>query len=260
MVEPIKILRQDISPVEVGKYYLKVEFSRIFPEETVRESLDARIDGWDETTLWSMLEAISATYRLNSVFWYVSDSKYLWHEERWRAADLTLTGMGPHVDKVTHSQEVGRDPIKFRNFLRSYLEQHPHDDPFKLAQFRVDERPVRYDKIMLREKDGEARLLDGSNRLMKLVMMGQDEIVALRAVDQGGPNRPRYGNSTFRLLRTAYAQADEAGQAAIMDAAEQLARQSSDGEAAIKSYWVEHIRDEAERQPGLELLRRLGAE
>lgn len=254
--KPEKVLRTNVSPEEVGKYYLKSELDRIFPGEgEVRAVIDKRIDELDGKEFWRFFEAVSFTYRLNYVFRFVGKSGVSWSEERWHISDLTLTGMNPDINAVTYSPEIDRSPAKFRDYLKIYFNDHPQDDPKKLEQFRLNQKPVVYAWMLLREEEGKIKLLDGTNRLIKLMFLGEEEIVAFVGRKNSKEDKARVGDSTFLLLRNLYEKGDKTQKAAVLKVVRMLMNNSFDGVQAVENYWVRHPRDETLRKVGRRLLR-----
>lgn len=254
--KPEKVIRSKVSPEEVGRYYLKSELGRIFPGAgEFRVTIDKRIDGLDDYEFWRLFEALSFAYRLNYVFFFVGKSGVSWSEERWRISDLTLTGMKPDINAVTYSPEIERSPTKFRDYLKIYFNDHPQDDPKKLEQFRLNQKPVNYPWMILREEDGKIKLLDGTNRLIKLMFLGEEEIVAFVGRKNSKEDKARVGDSTFLLLRNLYGKGDKTQKAAVLKVVRMLMNNSLDGASAVENYWVRHARDEALRKVGRRLLR-----
>jgi len=253
---PEKIIRAQISPIEVGKYYLKGELGRVFPgSKDFRAAIDGHIDSMDDLEFWRLFEALSFAYRLNYVFRFVGNAGYSWSEELWAISDLTLTGMSPEINLITHSTEIERSPIKFRNYLKKYFNEHPHDDPQKLDQFRPTNRDVFYPKILLRQKEDKILLLDGSNRLISLMLLGNENVAAFIGRKTGKGEKQRVGDSTFLLLRNLYEKGDKGVKRAVLKVVRTLLQLSSDGEQAVETYWVKHPRDEALRKVGQNLIK-----
>lgn len=251
--KPLKIITPNLAPEIVGKYYLKAEFSKLFTDSSVRESLDNRIDALTEQEFWRLLEAMSFSYRLNGMFWFISDESYEWSEEEWLIGDLTLTGMHPHIDQVIFSAEIQQDPIKFRDHLQRYFIEHPDDDPLGLDQFRPSDRTINYPIITVRENEGKILLLDGSNRFIANLLQGEEKVRAYvgRQVREG---KQRIGDSTFWLLLRLWRNASTEDRSAIETVTRLLISQSSDGESAVRSYWVDHATEEELKEVGRKLL------
>lgn len=254
--KPKKVIRAGVPPEEVGKYYLKSELGRIFPGEgKIRTVIDNRIDEISGKEFWRLFEALSFSYRTNYVFRFVGNSGYSWKEERWDVSQLTLTGMNLAINAVTFSPEIDRSPLKFRDYLKAYFADHSQDDPLKLEQLRPNSKPVDYSKILLREEEGKILLLDGSNRLINLMLSGDEEITGFVGRKNGKAETERIGDSTFILLKNLYVRGDKKEKAAVLKVVRKLIDISSDGKDAVENYWIKHVRDEALRKVGRRLLR-----
>jgi hypothetical protein len=254
--ETRNILRKNVSPIEVGKYYLKVELSRIFPEKA-RDFIEAGVERLDKEEFWRFLEALSFSHRLNSVFWCVSDDSFSWSEERIQTKKTILTGMNPTINKIIYSKEISQDPLKFRDFLLKYFEKHKNnDDPKELGRFRPREKSIVYSKILIREEEGKLYIIDGMNRFIAQLLGEKKEIVAFIG-RKSRKGKQMIGDSTFLLLRKAYERGNEEEKKAVLKVVEKLMKMSSDGESAVRNYWVKHIRDKKElKKAGLLLLKR----
>lgn len=250
---PLEVIRTNVSPVEVGKSYLKAELGKLFSEK----ECERVVDGLDKKAFWRLLEAMSFTYRLNGVFWTVGNDRFSWNEECWGVDNLTLTGINPTVNKVIYSKKVNRSPIAFRDFLLGYFAKHTMDDPRGLNQFRPDPRPIVHARILLREEEGQILLLDGTNRLVKMVLQGAEKITAYIARETNPRGKMRIGDSTFMLLRHLYRRASKEEQPAILETVKILADEGVDGYEAVKSYWVEHVMNDDQKKVGEELLKKL---
>ncbi|MBU4430749.1 hypothetical protein KKB16_01375 [Patescibacteria group bacterium] len=252
---PLKIIKKIVDPVEVGKYYLKAEFSKIFSESgSVKKVVEKTIEEMSEHDYWRMLESLSFSFRLNSMFWLVGNSKYSWSLEERDIADISLTGMNPSIDNITYSKEISNNPLKFNNYLVKYFKKHPKEDPHSLEQFRNLERKVIYPTITLKESEGRIFMVDGSNRLMNLVRNGAKQVKAYIARETNPKGKMKIGDSTFYLLRVLYEKADINSRNSILNTVEILMDEASDGEKAVRTYWVEHVRDKELRQVGKKLL------
>lgn len=247
-------MNKSVSPLEVGKVYLLAELDKIFPGENCQKELEKNIDNLSEKDLWRLLEAMSFTYRLNGIFWYVSDGSFTWTEEEVDCSTLTLTGINSDIDKLTSSQKVQNNAVKFRDYLISYFKKHPNDDPEKLGQFRPQGIPIKFPTIIVMEDRGKLKILDGSNRLMAHLLNGGTKIKAIvgRKIKKG---KRRLGDSTFWLLRWAYQNSEEKDKEAILQTIKRLRDLSSDGKEAIKTYWIDYVRDEKLKKAGKSLLK-----
>ena len=130
-VKPIKVLRENISKIEVAKYYLEIEFSKLSKNVDVA-LINETIDNLKESKIWALLEAMSFTYHLNGVFFKLAREGYIWNEEVWNVGDVLLTGMDSSVNRIIFSEEVKGDSTKFKNYLLNYFENNKESDPEKL--------------------------------------------------------------------------------------------------------------------------------
>jgi hypothetical protein len=242
-----------IPSIKVAQLYIISELSRIFSKNKIQVELARGIKKLPEKSLWRLLESLSFTYRLNSVFWYLSDKSYVWREESVDCATLALTGMNPAIDRVTHSDSIKNNPIKFRDYLAAYFKKYPHDDPKHLEQFRPHGKEIKYPWIILIEKEKKLKMLDGSNRLIAHLLNGGKKIKAIIGRKMGG-GKERIGDSTFYLLRRVYEKSAGSDRQAILKTVKILMSLGADGRDAVRSYWVNHARDEKVKKIGRSLL------
>lgn len=239
---PLKVIESNVSPITVGKYYLKVELNKLFKAEELRAGIDKTIDELEEHTFWRLLEAMSFTLRLNGIFWAVSNDKYTWSEEEWSAENITFVQMRPSIDKITFSPKIGGNPLKFRDYLKEYFTDHPGDDPENLDQFRPDpNRQIPYSKLFLVEEGEKIRLIDGGNRLIANLMRGQDKITAYTARATNLEGKYRIGDSTFWLLGRMLNQANPEDKDAVLKTMKILINNSLDGKNATQTCWINNI-------------------
>lgn len=243
-----------IAPLDVAKVYLLAELGKIFPGENIQKELPQDIAALSEEQVWRLLEALSFTYRLNGVFWIISDTSFVWTQEILPCANVVLTGMNPQVDAVTHSPEINRDPLKFRDYLLKYFEEYPTTDPEGLEQFRPGKILLKNPTILVTQNQDKFYLLDGSNRFIAQLLNGKTEVNAIVG-RKNGQGKIRIGDSTFWLLRHAYERCtEEAEKQAILLTVKKLMGISSDGKHAVQTYWVEHVMDQAQKKVGEQLL------
>lgn len=240
----------------VAKYYLISELSKIFKSENIQNEIRETIDRLSEKELWRFLEALSFSYRLNGIFWKISDSSFVWYKENVHCKDLVLTGMNPNIDKITYSKLIRNNPIKFRDYLISYFRDNPDEDPKSLNQFRPSGLVITHPTIILEEKEKQLYLLDGSNRLIAQLLAGKKMVNAYvgRKIKVG---KPRIGDSTFWLLRKVYEESDEINKSAVLKVVKQLIKTSHDGEEAVRTYWIDHVSDKKLKSVGEQILREL---
>jgi len=243
----------NVSAEEVAKSYLVAELSKILPGESSQKELEQNIAQMKTKDMWRMLEAMSFTYRLNGIFWAISDDGLLWSREEIDCSGITLTGMSPQIDKVTHSDNVGQNPIKFRDYLIEYFKKHSNDEHEGLSQFRSRKIEIKHSTIIVLEKEDKLLILDGSNRLMAHLLSGEDDISAYVG-RRSRPGKMRLGDSTFWLLRRVYEKGGEPTKKAVLTVVKELIKASSDGKNAVKTYWISHARDETLKKVGKELI------
>lgn len=246
-------MTKTIPAIEIAKAYLLAELNKIFPGDNFQNGLEDNIGKLSEQDVWRLLEALSFTYRLNGVFWSISDDSYVWSKEEVGCDSLVLTGMNPQVDKVTYSETIQNNPLKFRDYLTTYFVKFPNSDPEGLGQFRPKDITIKYPTIILTAKDEKFYLLDGSNRLMAHLLNGGNTMNAYvgRKVKDG---KMKLGDSTFWLLRHVYEKGDETTKQSVLTVIEELVNASSDGKDAVETYWISHVRDEKLKEVGKQIL------
>lgn len=249
-VSPVKVISKHIPRELIAKNYLKAEMHRLFPKTNVKKTIDKLGD----KELWRLLEAMSFSFRLNGMFWFISDSSVSWSEEVWNIDKLTLTGMKPAINKVIYSEEVNRNPFRMRDYLLRYFDRYPSTDPEGLGQFRPNGIAVKHSKIFLRENGGKMTLLDGSNRLIKYCLEGKTEVTAYVGRKNGTNGKIMIGDSTFWLLRKVYGQVDANNKEIVLSMTKILMELSEDGRGAIEEYWINHVDDPVEKEIGARLL------
>ena len=246
-------MTKTIPAIEIAKAYLLAELNKILPGDNFQNGLEDSIGKLSEQRVWRLLEALSFTYRLNGVFWSISDDSYVWNKEEVSCDSLVLTGMNPRVDIVTHSETIQNNPLKFRDYLITYFKKFPSSDPEGLEQFRPKGIVIKYPTILLIVKDEKLLLLDGSNRLMAHLLNGNSTINAYvgKKVKDG---KMKLGDSTFWLLRHVYEKGDEKTKQSVLTVIKELVNSSSDGKNAVETYWISHARDEKLKEAGKQIL------
>ena len=239
----------NVPAIEVARAYLIAELSKIFSREKFQGELRKGINELPEKEIWRLLEALSFTYRLNGVFWSIGDSGLIWEKKKINCGKLMLTGMSPQIDRVTHSEVIQNNPLKFRDYLIKYFKKHPKDDPDGLGQFRPKDAPIKYPTIFLIRKEKKLYLLDGSNRMMACLLKGNEAMTAYVGKRVKAEKR-KLGDSTFLLLRKIYETGDASLKRAVLLVTKELMVKSSDGRKAVKTYWVDHVRDKKLRKAG----------
>jgi hypothetical protein len=258
-----RVIRKDVDRLELARYYLICEFPNIIAHdnEAVRAAVEASVEALQPKSAWRLLEALSQVYRLNSVFSFISSTVVEWYELELPVSAITLTGLRPDIDEVTHSKAINRDPLKFAEWLNRYFDQHPkwEDDPKDLNEFRRNGGRVHHPVLMTRESRGKIAILDGTHRLMTLARAGNESARVYAAVKTTGKPKFRVGDSSFETLERLFRRYQgPADRAKIEDVTVMLAKISTDGKAAVQSYWIDHPRTESVKAAGKRILRRLG--
>jgi hypothetical protein len=237
--KPFAVIRKDVPREEVAKYYLLAEFDRLYKAPEIRGETGIMLDYLEDRDLWRILQGMSLSYRMNGMFWIISDTRYTWSEEHWLASEAEFIEMNPAIDKVTKSPEINRNPLKFRDYLSEYFQAHPksEDDPEELGQFRPTGRSIAYPKLFTTIRDGQLKLVDGGNRLMALLQNGSDYFTAFTGRRTNPDGKPMLGDSVFFTLKGAHQKASPEGKSAIEDTVRILLGQSRDGKDAIERYW-----------------------
>lgn len=242
-------MSEKMNALDAARIYIVAELSKIFSRDEAQEELARGVNSLSEKETWRLLEALSFSYRLNGMFWYLSDDGYEWRIEEIEVARVTLTGMNPIIDAITHSDAVQNDPTKFRDYLLNYFKEHPKDDPKKLNQLRPSGKPIRYPTIFLKEDEGKLKLLDGSSRFIAYLLKGDTTVKTIigKKTKEG---KPRFGDSTFLLLRKMYEKGSKEEKESILGVVKKLMHECSDGRSAVENYWVAHARDEETKKAG----------
>ena len=258
ILKPVKLLREGISKIEVAKYYLEIEFSKLFKSvdvslvnETIRDLPDNKV--------WALLEAISFTYHLNGVFFKLAREGYTWNEEVWNVEDVLLTGMDSNVNKIIFSEEVKSDALKFRNYLLTYFENNKESDPLNLFSYKPSNRKLKYTKLIATSKDNKIAMLDGSHRLTEMLLSGTNEVhIFVGHPTEGVPEENKktlIGNSTLILLTILYKQGNDEEKKAVLTVVKEIIAKTLDGKAATQKYWVDNIYNDEFKKIGEKLLK-----
>ncbi len=257
---PVRVITQHVPATAVARYYLEVEFSKLFKVDTseIAEVITKSLQELSENSVWALLEAMSFTYHLNGVFYKVSKENYSWHEEVWQIKDVILTGMDQKANKVIFSEEVNGDPVKFKSYLQNYFKTVGTKDSEGLLSYKPSNKDVRFKKLLMIEEQGKLKMLDGSHRLVEMFLTGSEEITAYvghpKSETLERTAKARVGNSTFILLTILFKQGTESEKKAVMTVTNQLLKNTTDGKDAVQKFWVDRQRDEEIKSAGLEIL------
>jgi hypothetical protein len=235
---------------EVTRYYIQCELENI-----VKGSVVLRDDAYHRNVP-RLLEALSFTYRANGVFDCIENTGYRWQSSRVSIDDIALGGMGEALTKIIYSDEVKQNPRLFNEFLQERFNGSELGTLDYLEQLRP--RPIPEDrKIMLLRTNHEGQLcmLDGSHRLMSLIANGDTEVDAYVGILTDSSAKGMVGDAIFIRLRNEWRHTtDEEYKSSIERTIIGLMRMSTDGENAVKKYWVNDGPAEDVRSAGERLL------
>ncbi len=259
--EPIKILKKNINPITVAKYYLKVEFFKLFGSnsEGIVNTVSDTIENLSESKTWALLEAMSFTYHLNGVFHNISRKNYVWNEEVWHIEDLMFTGMDSKTNKVIFSKEINGDVLKFKEYLLKYFKNASTDDPEGLMSYKPSNTKIQFEKLIMKERGEKILMIDGSHRLVEMLLSDKDEVTAYVGHPISEKDNEqiivRAGKSIFILLTILFKRGNKNEKDAILTVMKQLINTSTDGYENAVQYWIERQRDEEIKSAGVEVLR-----
>lgn len=257
---PIEVLCESVPPLEIGRKYVQEELCSTVTSQEAAQEIEEYVVSLDEDALWRHVKAESLTKRLKWGFWVLGSEQNTWNEERWRIEDLRLSSMHPEVDRITKSEEIGRNPVVFKEYLDEYFTSDTAATDPLLETFRPQWQPVQSPVVLARIKEGQARIVEGSHRLIEMLFQGYEEATIYRGVRGGENDVYRMGEDTFLLLRQAHiaAQNDEE-RGAIASTLKYLVEHSTDGANVVQTYWVNRLGDDyvETRQAGEDVLKEL---
>lgn len=228
----------------VSKYYIACELDNIVVGDNIRLQ-----EGLYQSNMPRLLEALSFTYRANSVFDYIESHKFRWEERVVNADDIILTGMNKALTEIIYSDQVQQSPRKFIE----YIQNHPDDERFR--QLKPRDIASNRKTILLREHDGSLQMLDGSHRFLSMLMNGETSVNAYVAVLADKDAKPMIGDTVFLRLRRLWQQTEDP---LFKDAIERtivgMIASTSNGAHSVKAYWVEMGPNEDVRAVGKRLI------
>lgn len=255
----LEVYNDDVSRKEVAIAYLVAEFPNILGENIRSQngSVEDSLRILDEKQIERLLESLSYTYRMNSVFHRVYDASNQWVDAELPIGNISLTGTKPHINDIVYSPEIANSPIAFAQYLSDYFKEHENDDPLDLNEFRARGglEELLATRLITAQKLDSLEIVDGTHRLIKCAMLGASSVRAYVALPSGQESVAMKGDSTFLTLRLAFEIASSATeQEYLLQACKLLAEDSLDGYEAIKVYWIEHPRDAAIQDAGRRIL------
>lgn len=234
----------DIDPAIVAKYYIECELDNVVTGSDI--AINEAAYSNDASRL---LEALSFTFRANSVFDFVESQQVRWEEKEIPVDDIILTGMGEALTGIIYGEQVQQNPRK----LIEYINEHPDDPRFK--ELAPRDVPTNRQTILLRQEGEQLKLLDGSHRFLSMLMAGAMSVMAYVAVPVATGKKPNIGEATVLRLRRLWQQTDdEAFREAIERTTAGIIRETGDGERAVRAYWDVMAPNETVRAVGRRLI------
>ncbi len=225
----------------VAEQYLGAELTRITGQRSLTVHEADHIQSLPDDEFWRLVQGLSSTYRLNYVSEFLGNTGYSWYSEPRSANDLEMPKMSPDIDRITHSVDIGRNMLKFRDYLQAYFADYPRSDPYNLGQFRLIETraPAYYKEIILKYRDGKLIVVDGNNRLMRHLLEGNDSFEAFTGYPSDEEPALKATWAEFRTLRNLWRTTDdEVTRDAILTTVRRLMYITHDGREAVEVMWV----------------------
>jgi hypothetical protein len=229
----------------VAKYYIECELDNIVTGENF-----TFIKNLSSSNRSRLLEALSFTYRANDVFDYVESDQYTWKERTVSIDDITLTGMSSSITKVIYSDEVQQNPHK----LIEFISKHPGDERFDEIQLR--DIPENRRTLLLREKDGTIKMLDGSHRFLAMAINGETSFHAYVATIAGTSAKQAIGDTVFLRMRRLWQTTNDPDfKTSIEKTVVGMIRETSNGAHSVQTYWIEVAPTQEVKAAGERLLK-----
>lgn len=219
---------KEVNKDEVARYYIECELDNIVEGDNLR-----LIDNQYHSNLTRLLEALSFTYRANSVFDYVGSDQYRWEMREVFIEDILLTGMGEPLTKIIYSPQVQQNPRKFVDYVKNNQNQE------SIKQLMMRPVPDNRQIILTRESDQTLKMLDGSHRLFSMIMAGETKVKTYVAVLVDESAKGMIGDATFLRLRRLWEKTNDIKfRSSIERTVVGMMSCSTDGVQAVKAYWI----------------------
>jgi len=230
----------------VAKYYVESELDNIIKGENIK-----LVEGLYSSNMSRLLEALSFTYRANGVFDYIESDQFTWEERTVSIDDITLTGMSSEITKVIYSDEVQQNPHKFIEFVRN------HADDKRFEEIQPRDIPDNRRTLILREKDGVIKMLDGSHRFLAMAMNGTTLFHAYVATITDADAKPAIGDTIFLRMRRLWQTTKDADfKNSIENTVVGMIKETSNGANSVRIYWVNAAPTEEVKTAGKHILER----
>lgn len=253
-----EIIPVGVDRTEIARTYLRAELPTIISSThpAAPDVINSSVADLDGKQLWRLLEALSFTYRINDVLSWITSTGVDWYETKLPINAIKLGGMAPHINAVTHSPTINRNPRKFAAYLDTYFTAHPHTDPQHLGEFRRTGGPIHHTMLLTCEHKDGITTLDGAHRLTELARAGTKTIRAYSAV-RTRKGTHMTGDATFATLASLFEHTGNHHRDKITDVALMLARESTDGPQAVEDYWITHPQSKRLKKAGKKIRRNL---
>lgn len=228
----------------VARYYIECELDNIITGNDIQ----LREDGYS-SNMPRLLEALSFTYRANGIFDYIEGGKYRWEKRVVSLEQIVLTGMGEALTDIIYSDEVRQSHLRFVD----YIKNHSNDE--RLGELKPRIVPHDRQMLILREEQDRLEMLDGSHRLLSMVMNGVKSVEAYVAIAITEGPKPMIGDSVFLRLRILWQQTeDPLLKKAIENTVIGMIQVTSNGRQSVNAYWIKMAPTEGVRTIGRLLL------
>lgn len=255
-----RVIREKVQPIEVARYYLKTEFPNIIKttNQQTLQDIGSSVDALDDKELWRLLEALSYTYRANSIYRFLTDQAYDWAEAELPIEQIKLTGMSESFNTLVYSNDIDRNPFKLVTFLQKYYSDNQTGgrDPLGLDELQPSNKQVDPPLLITTESEGGISIADGMHRLIEYAHQGVRTARVYAGIRNGRPHRYAVGDSTFLTLRNLYESldGDAAAQAKVIEVTALLADFSITGKGSVQTYWVDHVLGQKRKEAGQRVL------
>jgi hypothetical protein len=238
-----------VSNDEVARYYIQCELDNIIEGKNIHLR-----SGLYNTNMPRLLEALSFTYRANSVFDYVASKQFQWEKREIPVDDIVLTAMGGELTDIIYSDQVQQSPRKFIDYIQS----HQNDE--RLKQLGPRRIPDDRKTLMLREHEGKHKMLDGSHRFLSMIMNGADNVTCYVAVLINEEAKPMIGDATFLRLRGLWERTEDTEfKISIEQTVLGMMGSTENGLASVEAYWINMAPNERVRKVGERLINALNS-
>ncbi|MGI6612409.1 MAG: hypothetical protein ACOX0Z_02445 [Candidatus Nanosyncoccaceae bacterium] len=226
---------------EVAKYYIECELDNISNGSI---KLHNNPPDWPR-----LLEALSFTFRANGVFDFIMNPQNIWEKREVDANKIRLTGMGEGLTEIIYNPKIDRNPKR----LAELIQKNPTDTRF--ANFKTRDVPENRQTIILRRSGDEMWLLDGSHRLLSMLMRGKSRFTAFIVTPTKSNTKPFVGDAVFLRLREFWRNSTNTNfKESIEKTIAGMVSESDNGYNSVKRYWIDDAPNEEVVKAGKRIL------